>query len=479
MKKTHLLVLLLSLLLAVVFVGCEGEQGPDGPQGEPGPPGEDATAVVYTFLGNMGEDCMHCHSSTVSQWESTGHVNAFDNLDAESQLRPYCVQCHTTGWDATVAYTDTIVTTPGPDVYGYDDYFKVDSEEAEMRRHALEGVQCEACHGAMGPDFNAHKPAISFSTHNDADGNSTSTCSPCHSGQLEEWLVSGHGNVVDADIEVFNEEHYAHNSSCDFCHTSEGFIREHDPRYADYEFPEEQSFIGCVTCHDPHSAGNTYQIRDLGDEPIMYVEDDEADVPTMSGFGTGQVCVQCHHARRDYDNVTGQIESGSSHFGPHGSPQMDMFIGYGSYELADYTYDRLNDGFNHNNVDNGCVGCHMVREAEVHGEVQEHSFHTFEPEFGSCEGCHTDMTDIEGLRSGLITEIEEKLDAIAVLCGYTDHLDFETNWDSDNSGKERWQREVGYAAMFVLEDGSMGTHNPTYAKSLLDNAITYGNAQAR
>lgn len=481
MKKTHLLVLLLSLLLAVVFVGCEGEQGPEGPEGPAGPPGEDATVSEYTFLGNMGEDCMHCHASTVTQWETTGHVNAYaDLVEGGSETNLYCVKCHTTGFDSEVAYGDTAIATYGPDHYGYDDYVGVEGEEAAMRRHALEGVQCEACHGAMGPTFNAHKPEISFSTHNDADGNSTSTCNPCHAGQLTEWLESGHGTVADGDIELFQEEHYTHNAGCDGCHTSEGFIRDHDAAYGAYEFPEEQSFIGCVTCHDPHNAGgDVAQIRDLGDQQLSYIADDEGDVPTISGFGYGQLCVQCHHARRDAANVQGQIENGSSHFGPHHSAQGDMFIGNGSYEIPGYEYARLNDGFNHNGVENGCVGCHMVRDAEVHGEVQEHAFHTFSPEVGSCTGCHNDMTDIDAFRADLTAEIQGKIDQIAVLCGYTDHVDFEENWDANNGDNaETWQREIAYAAFFIFGDGSMGLHNPTYANSLLDNAIAYGTEQA-
>ncbi|NIO64794.1 MAG: hypothetical protein GTO28_04525 [Gammaproteobacteria bacterium] len=38
-----------------------------------------------------------------------------------------------------------------------------------------------------------------------------------------------------------------------------------------------------------------------------------------------------------------------------------------------------------------------------------------------------------------------------------------------------WQREVAYAAIFVINDGSLGVHNPEYANSLLDNAIAYAN----
>ena len=36
-----------------------------------------------------------------------------------------------------------------------------------------------------------------------------------------------------------------------------------------------------------------------------------------------------------------------------------------------------------------------------------------------------------------------------------------------------WQREAAYPLYFLNADRSKGAHNPTYAKSLLQNAIDY------
>lgn len=426
------------------------------------------------YTGGMGQPCQRCHAAAVASWAETAHRNAYSDLDPDSRSNLYCLQCHVTGWDSPVSNGDTEITEFGPDTTGYDDAWAAGQE---IRMVAMEAVQCEACHGATGPIGSSHSPKVSFSTHDDENDESTSSCSPCHLGQLDEWRESEHAMFQDGDVQFFNEEHYTHNPSCDGCHTSEGFIRDHDPAFANYEFPENQSFIGCATCHDPHAAGNHSQLRDLGDIQLNFVPDGVDEIPTISGFGTGQICVQCHHGRRTNENVMGQIDNGSGHFGPHGSPEGDMFIGNGCYEIPGYTYYRLNSGVNHTMIQDGCVGCHMVRETFVHGEIQDHSFHTLRVETGSCTNCHANMTDYESYSQALADEITPKLDQIAVLCGYTDIEDFEENWDFENTEKERWQREIGYAAVFVLEDGSMGVHNPTYAHSLLDNAITYGNSR--
>lgn len=460
---------ILLLAAAPLLFGCEGDDGAAGLQGPPG-----MGYYEYTYIGNAGGECIHCHAEVVGSVAVTGHAAAYDDLAADSRENPYCLQCHTTGWDSEVEYGGGIVAA-GPNPDGYDDFFGQDGETAAERREALEGVQCESCHGPMGQYINQHVPEISFATRYE-DGESLSLCSPCHEGQLEEWVESGHGNVADADILAFNDEHYVGNASCAPCHYSEGFIMANDPALADLTFPSDYlySFIGCVTCHDPHvgpaGEGNEAQLRNVGAVEVEFhpgFEDGDAELPRMEGYGAAQTCAQCHHARRDTDNVLGQIADGYAHFGPHGSPQMDMFLGAGSYEIEGYAYDGE---FGHQNITNACVKCHMVREVEMHGELQDHAFHNFEPNAGNCEPCHT-VTDFDV--NGVQTRIMGLMDDLAVAMGYADAADMEANFDSQAAGVESWEREAAYAFFFVLNDGSYGVHNTDYAEDLLNNAIDY------
>jgi len=464
--------------LALASFGCKGDQGAQGETGPEGPPGDGFSE--YTYQGSNGEACNHCHVTNVDNVLTTHHTLAFDDL-GDSQSNLYCVQCHTTGFDSQVAYGDTAIADEnrGPDVHGYDDYVGVDTEEAAERRLALEGVQCESCHGPMGPNFNAHKPDISFSTYTDTvAGTSESLCYKCHHTQIEEWVESGHANAAGGDPDAFNDEYYARSSTCQPCHTSEGFIAAEDKRYATYEFGDEVSFIGCPTCHDPHigeaGGGNYAQLRSVEEQEVLYThpyEPGDPEVPRMEGYGPAQTCAQCHHARRDTDNVQDQITEGDGHFGPHHSNQMDVFIGAGSYEIPGRTYERDHA---HQTNDTGCVNCHMTRETELHGEIQEHAFHTWEPTVDNCVPCHTGIPDFNV--NFAQDTIQAKLDSLAVLFGYTDFLDMEENWDSEAAGVTVWQREAAYAAFFLYDDGSLGLHNPKYANSLLDNAIAYADS---
>ncbi|MBC8276982.1 MAG: hypothetical protein H8E46_02030, partial [FCB group bacterium] len=354
MRKNFLL-LILALSVAFIFFGCEGPEGPEGQQGDTGltgPQGDPgADAPQYTYMGTPDNACAMCHEDILSSWADTHHPHAWDDLDVEDQSNLYCVQCHVTGFDAEVAYGDTVVTTPGPDFHGFDDYVGLDTDEAVARRAALEGVQCESCHGPLGPDAGSASATVTFANRI-IDGEESSMCAKCHE-QVEEWHESGHGAALEhheMTIDEYNDEFNAF-STCWECHTGEGFAGRYDMMYT--ERPETASLIGCQACHDPHDATNEHQLRSADTQDIVNTTHATATYDN----GNSNLCALCHHARRDNDNVAGQIADGYAHFGPHGSPQMDMFVGAGSYEIAGYTYDRE---ANHQTMDVSCIDCHMT-----------------------------------------------------------------------------------------------------------------------
>lgn len=459
-------------ILSLALVGCTGDQGPagppgpqgpEGPEGPEGPPGTSFSEFAYQ--GGFGEACQHCHAGVVGNVLTTNHTSAFLDLGAE-QDNLYCLQCHTTGFNCTVNFGDTEIDPANctePDD-GYSGWIGDDTAEGAERRMALEGVQCESCHGAMGPNFNAHIPEVSFSTWDN------SLCAGCHDAQIEEWETSGHALAVGGDAEALGDEFGR--SSCDYCHTSEGFIRTFDPVYAAYDFEGEYSHVGCPTCHDPHvgemGGGNEAQLRTLAPVELSYTfpwEPGDAEAPTIEGYGPGQTCAQCHKARRNTSNVQGQIADGYGHFGPHESPQGDMFIGAGSYEIPGYTYDG--DHAHETLVTDGCVSCHMIFTEDAGGHV----VHNFMPSLEACQGCHAGL-DEAGL-AALQQPTIDGLDAVAVEMGYADWATLLATLDDDNLVWTACEREAVYGAVFVNASGDKGVHNPDYAESLLTNGLDY------
>ena len=460
--KFKLLCLML-VIFALVLAGCEGPEGPQGPAGPP--------IATYTYFGNDADACGHCHGSKVEEWEMTHHPEAYADLVASgSENNLYCVQCHTVGFDAVVNYGDSTVTNPGPDLSGFDDYWPPETADDSVRFEALKNVQCESCHGPMGPTINDHAPILNFTTRI-IDGEETSMCVKCHE-QVEEWHESGHGMVLETSefttIDSFSVEWGGAN--CAPCHTGQGFMVDNDPDWAGATF-ETYELIGCQGCHDPHDGTNENQLRNLDTYTVLC---DTIESRTFEGYGTAQLCVQCHHARRTSSNVWNQIANGYAHFGPHGSPQMDMFLGSGSYEIAGYTYNRDHDHNTLTEVINdtvayeACVTCHM--------EMREHADplgwkggHDFTPTEATCaNNCHVAPgLDYHGVRVDIDAKLVELENALGVAI---DDL-------GDPTISTEAQRMAGYAYVFVSNDGSHGVHNPEYALSLLQNAIDFISAE--
>lgn len=424
------------LLAGWLILGCEGPEGPAGPPG-PGLTGE------AQFAGNNAATCGHCHGDLTEGWEGTGHSEAWTALAADT-TNLYCVQCHSTGFDDRYDHSGNLLST-GVNNGGYDD----------TRDPKLVGVQCEACHGPMGVNPATHTPQVESSFRGE-------TCAFCHQ-QPTEWTNSGHGSVLSRMTREEMVDEWG-GSSCNSCHISEGFIKKYDPDHASLTFNSETANpVTCATCHDPHSAGNPSQLRTVASVRLPYGGEDSTAGYTIASFGRGQLCAQCHHARRSRSQILDQLNNGSEHPGPHESPQADMVSGHGSWEVPG-TYVRETY---HAGLADMCVDCHMytIPRDQTGGPVFGHSF---APDVRKCQQCHEENNfDHHGVQ----TRIETKLEELVLLLpndGAGNMLE-----EMDTLNWTRAQREAGYVYLFVKNDGSKGVHNSRYADSLLTNAIRY------
>jgi hypothetical protein len=279
--------------------GPEGAQGPPGPQGSvgptgaPGPAGADGLSFTPpTFVGS--EACAECHEDHYDLFMSSGHPHVLTrvvdgeapefpfsavpnppdgytwddvsyvvggyrwkarfvgndgfiitgdeaattqfNLENESldvdeqwvayhagQEQPYdCGRCHTTGYTPTGSQGDL------PGIVG---------------TWALDGVQCEACHGAGSA--HANQP-LAFALKADHSGG---VCLGCHVQRAKEELV-----------------------------VADGFIQHHDS-YGDL-FPGKHAVLDCVDCHEPHTAVQQLVAEGLPNDPT-----------------TAVICEDCHFAQ--------------------------------------------------------------------------------------------------------------------------------------------------------------------------------------
>ncbi len=128
---------------------------------------KDAVAAKYVGVGA----CKPCHMGEAKgkiyeTWMGSAHAKAFEKLGAENQKNDACLGCHTTGKGKTIAAGKTAVD--------------------------LQGVQCEACHGA-GSEYKAIS-VMKDKAAAAAKGLVSPTekvCASCHTGALPKECWAG------------------------------------------------------------------------------------------------------------------------------------------------------------------------------------------------------------------------------------------------------------------------------------------------
>jgi hypothetical protein len=331
---------------------------------------------------------------------------------------------------------------------------------AVMITAAFVFTACAGPAGAAGPAG----PAGPQGAAGEAPKASDLSCTQCHNnttlldGKIYAWEGSRHGPAGLA----WEEE--AGNQSCAGCHEGSSFIDRiaAGQSFADYASAKDITLPDatpqtCRTCHQIHT---TYTKDDLALRTTAPV----AMVISGQTFdkGMGNLCVNCHQARRYMPNFASKDASGAAiagsydvtvRFNPHLSNQSDMMLGVGGggtvtgSPSAHYTMTT-----------DACVTCHLGDSAN----------HTFDATVSSCVACHADAknTDI----NGAVTAIQAKYDALKAALIEAKQLD-ENGSPIATKGVEEAKAFPLWVYGYITEDGSMGVHNPKFANDLLDAAL--------
>ncbi|MGQ8338459.1 collagen-like triple helix repeat-containing protein [Sunxiuqinia sp. A32] len=309
-----------------------------------------------------------------------------------------------------------------------------------------------------------------------ADG--TATCAECHSDDQKlfaienQWAVSGHG--IGAAFERNTGE-------CAVCHTSQGFIGNLDGSYvweangvpvagAKIDNPNPQN---CYTCHNIHE---TYTSADLALRVSGAIT--LRNTSNTHDFGKGDVCASCHQGRtvEDFPVAGGpDVTFSGTRYGVHHGPQGNVIagVGMGLFEVG----DGLVNSAHSTQIADACVTCHMAdaygTQAGGHTWWMDYDYHGHMAiNDAGCKSteCHPAGEDITVLVEASQLEIELLLTQLKAL------LDAEgiTNPGSDNSVGGTYPALVAGACLdykALVEDKSLGVHNPKYVKKLLQNLI--------
>lgn len=306
---------------------------------------------------------------------------------------------------------------------------------------------------------------------NDPNPAGSAACMTCHTDNdlflaaaQAQWENSKHGigetSVINANIGDGN---------CERCHTGEGFLAYLGVQPSD---SSHYSGIGCFTCHAPHTSGSL-GVRTV--EPYTLMTGETFDK------GVSNLCVNCHHSRRNVNTYVADSVRLSTHYGPHYSVQGDVLIGTGGYEYADYTYRNSPHGTV--TVD-GCIDCHMSPSIGnfLGGHTWKMEAETVEGEMKNTVGCNTVNCHNAALEEtfnydGYVDSVEVLWEQLGEELFARGLLQMEE--DSSLVPKDRLiikSKDTTGAVfnyMLVHEDGSEGVHNSKYVIDLLQSSLNF------
>lgn len=317
------------------------------------------------------------------------------------------------------------------------------------------------------------------------------TCTQCHNdssalvGKVYAWEESRHSTAGTAWIEERG------NQTCATCHSGASFVDAMTQGLTWKTYGTAEGIIlpdatpqDCRTCHNIHS---TYTADDFSLRTIAPV------TMVISGQtfdkGMGNLCVNCHQARKSMADfpakdaagavIAGKIDI-STRFNPHLSNQSDMLLGVGGGGTV-----TGSPSTHYTMTTDSCVTCHLGTTAD----------HTFAASISTCQVCHAEAKDFD--INDAVSAIQSKFDtleAALINAGSLKKTEFDGVMDLTELPDGTWAYQntndtyytvsvvatkgVDEAAAFpvwvygyIMEDGSMGVHNPSYADALLDAAL--------
>jgi hypothetical protein len=335
--------------------------------------------------------------------------------------------------------------------------------------HARVGVSCESCHGPGSAHAAANgdkSKILTFPTVLSA-----AVCSQCHATVHQEWVLSKHDDKVDGAIQSG-----LRGGPCLRCHSAQfrvEVIEKGRPAGDLQRFAREAHTASCAVCHDPHRrTGNLSDDKKEVQLRHAVFSNEVAQV----GPGTtpdqhttlNQICAQCHNGRGT-DPSDAALERGTARPSMHDSNQYNMLAGFGGVDEGSPIRSQA-----HFNAPGQCSTCHMFDGL---------GRHTFTVKLDNCSPCHT-QSDAAARRNAIRGDTESRLLALRNrmerwatnahgdkdLWDYTALIQEEGKTPPDQTQVPIQIKRARHNYYFVLRDASLGTHNGTYTRNLMDVA---------
>jgi hypothetical protein len=467
-----------------------------------GQPGGFVSAAATPQLANV--QCENCHGAADAHINISGRqYHPLRSLAAET-----CGGCHTDSHHPTY---DEWLTSPHkevvPDVgYGVSEGVAVFTNDLTVGTNVWHGYAIDPNTGATNK-----LAGIVNSTDDNAGLSRQMTCGFCHSGATRLAMLK------DYDLRQGGTTNFlALPDKWEAAETAQTCAVCHDPHDASHP----------AQLRNPMWSTNYYTMFTGSSPAVTNLYTNVAGQVTMTlsymndGFASQynpniHVCAQCHNSRgarwdgrsKAWNAASNTMVLGSSQSfsrGPHHSPQYNVLIGIlqDDYLNGTSNYVASHSGFSRGvgvpyNT-NQCATCHVPNYAVNSGTNV--TGHSFELDTKGCalNGCHTSGTpDIEGFQAKNTNDIAN---VVALLnqwatnygpalfgANYPKYL--QNGWEYNTIGALATITNAGptgadalkvpdlvkmarFNLYMVLNDGSLGAHNPKYVPYLIKNAET-------
>ena len=338
------------------------------------------------------------------------------------------------------------------------DRFAVNSKNALWLLILIPAIALMGCEGDTGP---AGPPgAVGADGADGANGTTLAVCLECHTDQATlqiglEYVQSGHKSAQTVGYAGARED-------CGRCHSKQGFV-QYAVNGEVVGNISDPAAIDCATCHAVHP--QDFALRLIG--AVTLISDDTY----MLDFGdNSNLCANCHQTRRAEPNIAAPADSfaiTSTHYGPHHGPQANVLEGVGFAEIAgSVAYPPPSSASGHLSVGMTCKECHMDAYTDGVGG------HTWHPSVAACTTCHVGTTDFD--INGFQTSTNEKLVTLRdrlVELGVIEYVEEDMAYEPIVGTYPMIQAQAFFNWIGLVEDRSLGAHNPGYFDALLDNTI--------
>jgi PKD repeat protein len=476
-------------------------------------------AISNVFVG--AAKCNGCHGDKVTEWLGTAHAGAITSLidtntgNFTGHASDSCVPCHSVGKGQPGGYVNWATTPQLAGVQCENCHGSANSHVNISGRtyrplNSLSSEICGGCHsGSRHGTYDEWAKSGHAQLVEEFSQSQLYTCGACHVGSARMSMLK---NYEARQLGLTN------------------YLDMPTPEEAG-EFT-----ASCAVCHDPHSDARKAQLRNpvwstnyygyysSSTTVTSYSTNVFGQVTTNVAYKNDvfsaqydpnvQICGQCHNGRGvRWDGLSMTWNAASNAMvlgttpsfsrGPHHSPQYNILTGIlqPGY-LNRVTHPHTGTSSISGNT-NQCVACHMPHYAVNASGSTNVLGHTFEMDVKGCAlaGCHTSYTE-----AGLHQKIEElqlnETNAIARVVALLNQWALTkapTILGTSKYGVNAWEyttigalagatnagpssadqlkipdviKQARFNLYSVLNDGSMGVHNPSYATYLIAVANT-------